>query len=186
MAEEEKKVDKKSFKKEEKKKPYEKKELKFESLIRILATDIPGNTNLYHGLTKIKGVSWAMSNAICHILKMDKNRKVITLSEQELEKISSFIKNPQVPEWLLNRKKDSVTGVSRHIVTTDLDMQKEFDIRKMKKIKSYKGWRHAIGQPVRGQRTRSHFRKRGGAVGVIKSKQAPAKSEKAKPEKGGK
>jgi len=185
MAEDEKKIEKKQGWKEEKKRPVEK-EIKFETLVRILATDIPGETNIYHGLTKIKGVSWAISNAICHTLKLDKNRKVSTLSEQELEKITAFIKNPQLPEWLLNRKKDYATGVSRHIVTTDLDMQREFDVRKLKKIKSYKGWRHAIGQPVRGQRTRSHFRKRGGAVGVIKAKQAPAKSDKAKPEKGGK
>ena len=50
----------------------------------------------------------------------------------------------------------------------------------MKKIKSYKGWRHAMGQPVRGQRTRSHFRK-GSSVGVIKAKAKPgavAPSEK--------
>jgi len=168
-------------------KPLEKKELQFESLIRILGTDIPGNATLYSGLTKIKGISWTISNAICHMLKMDKNKKVSTLSEQEFEKISSFIKNPQLPEWLLNRKKDYVTGASKHLVTTDLDMQREFDVRKMKKIKSYKGWRHAINQPVRGQRTRSHFRSRGGAVGVMKSKQAPAKSDKAKPAaKGGK
>ena len=188
MAEEQEQKQKKFGKKpeEKKKKPVEKKELEFETLIRILATDIPGDATLYHGLTKIKGISWTISNAICHMLKMDKNKKVSTLSEQELEKISSFIKNPQLPEWLLNRKKDYATGASKHLVTTDLDMQREFDVRRMKKIKSYKGWRHAIGQPVRGQRTRSHFRKRGGAVGVIKAKQAPAKSEKAKPKKGGK
>jgi small subunit ribosomal protein S13 len=134
-------------------------------------------------LARIKGVSWSLSNAICYALKLDKERKIKSLSEEEIEKISKFIRNPQVPEWLLNRKKDPATGLSKHLVTTDLEMQKEFDIRKMKKIRTYKGWRHAIGQPVRGQRTRSHFRK-GVSVGVIKKKQAPAKSEKgAKEEK---
>ena len=47
-------------------------------------------------------------------------------------------------------------------------MKREFDIKRMKKIKSYKGARHSAGQPVRGQRTRSHFRSRGKAVGVTK------------------
>ena len=122
-----------------------------------------------------------MSNAICISLNLEKNRKVSTLSPDEIAKISAFIKNPKVPEWLLNRKNEIETGVSRHLVTTDLDLARDFDIRRMKKIKSYKGWRHATGQPVRGQRTRSHFRKRGGAVGVMKMKQAPAKSDKAKP-----
>jgi len=43
----------------------------------------------------------------------------------------------------------------------------------LKKMKSYKGWRHSLGQPVRGQRTRSHFRK-GSAIGVMKTKAKPA------------
>jgi small subunit ribosomal protein S13 len=47
-------------------------------------------------------------------------------------------------------------------------MVKEFDIKRMKQIKSYKGMRHSLKQPVRGQRTRSHFRTTGVAVGVKK------------------
>ena len=39
----------------------------------------------------------------------------------------------------------------------------------MKKIKSYRGVRHSQRQPVRGQRTRSHFRK-GKSMGVSKAK----------------
>ena len=72
----------------------------------------------------------------------------------------------------MNRRKDEETGESKHLLTTDLEMARDFDIRKMKKIKSYKGWRHAMGQPVRGQRTKSHFRK-GTAMGVIKAKAKP-------------
>jgi len=175
--EEKKAGEKKKPKKPEKPEKKEAEHIRFESIVRILATDIPGNSTIYHGLTLIRGISWAMSNAICYTLKLDKNRKVSTLSEDEITKISSFIKNPNLPEWMLNRKRDSITGSSKHLVTIELDLQKEFDVRKMKKIKTYKGWRHAIGQPVRGQRTRSHFRK-GVAIGVIKVKQAPAKSEK--------
>jgi len=44
-------------------------------------------------------------------------------------------------------------------------LQTEFDIKRLKKIKSYRGLRHVLGQPVRGQRTRGHFRKNK-AVGV--------------------
>ena len=50
-----------------------------------------------------------------------------------------------------------------------MDLQNEFDIRRLKKIKSYKGIRHSLGQPVRGQRTKAHFRK-GRAVGVKRVK----------------
>ena len=53
------------------------------------------------------------------------------------------------------------------MIGSNLKLRREFDIRLMKKIKSYKGMRHAIAQPVRGQRTKSHFRT-GSTVGVMK------------------
>ncbi len=148
--------------------PHEKKY--HEAAIRILAVDIPTKKDIYSGLTRIKGVSWAISNAICNELKIDKKRKISTLTEQEIEKISSFIKNPKLPAWLLNRRRDTDTGIDKHIITTELDLQREFDIRKMKKLKTYRGIRHIQGQPVRGQRTRGHFRKKGGAVGVTRQR----------------
>jgi len=160
-------------------KPQEEKR-RAEVLIRIFSTDVPGNFSLYHGLTRVKGVSWAMSNAICNSLRLDKRKRMQELNEKEIESITNFIKSPKIPEWLLNRRKDEETGESRHLLTADLDMAKEFDIRKMKKIKSYKGWRHAMGQPVRGQRTKSHFRK-GGAMGVMKAKAKPGASAPAAP-----
>lgn len=142
-----------------------------EALIRIQGRDVPGNAPVYAGLTRIKGVSFAISNATCISLGIDKKKKISELSEKELTAISDFIKNPKVPEWMLNRRKDTETGESKHLLTNDLDYSKEFDIRSMKKMKSYKGWRHATGQPVRGQRTKSHFR-HGSSVGVAKSKEA--------------
>ena len=166
----------------EKKKPQEEKR-KAEVLIRIFSTDIPGNFSVYHGMTRIKGISWAMSNAICNSLDLDKNKKIQELTEKDIEIINNFIKSPKVPEWLLNRRKDEETGESKHLLTSDLDLARDFDIRKMKKIKSYKGWRHAFGQPVRGQRTKSHFRK-GSTMGVMKTSAAKkAQSAAAAPAK---
>ena len=159
------------------KKPVEEKEIIEEALVRILSTDIPGNKNVYAGLTRIKGISWGISNAACLILKIDKNKKVKDLSEKEIAAITEFIKNPKVPEWMLNRRKDMETGKSMHLLTNDLDYAKDNDIRFLKKMKAYKGWRHATGQPVRGQRTKSHFRSTGkGPVGVAKSKEAKAQT----------
>ncbi len=142
-------------------------EIKEESLIRILSTDIPGNKKIYAGLTRIKGVSWGVSHAVCVVLKLDKKRMIASLSKEEIEKISVFIKNPAIPRFLLNRRFDIDTGESRHLIGSDLDLKKEFDIKRLKKIRSYRGLRHAIGAPVRGQRTRSHFRKNK-VVGVMK------------------
>jgi len=68
--------------------------------------------------------------------------------------------------FLKNRRSDFKTGEESHIIGSELDMKKDFDIRRLKKIRAYRGIRHAAGLPVRGQRTRSHFRKKGQAVGV--------------------
>jgi small subunit ribosomal protein S13 len=146
-------------------------------LVRILTTDIPGEIKLYAGLTRVKGISWTISNAICKELKLNKQKKMTELTEQEIEKINTFLKNLNLPSWLLNRRKDFETGKDKHLFGTELDLQKEFDIRKLKKIKSYKGVRHIQGQPVRGQRTRGHFRKKGRTVGVTRQKAAPAKGK---------
>ena len=45
---------------------------KLKEIVRILNTDIPGTAKIYYGLTRIKGISWLLSNVICHILKIDK------------------------------------------------------------------------------------------------------------------
>lgn len=130
-----------------------------EKLIRILSKDIEGGLNVYVGLTKIKGISWSLSNAICQYLKLDKKRKIGSLTKEETDKITDFIKHPKIPLYLLNRKRDIETGEDKHLIGTELELQKEFDIGRLKKIKSYRGSRHAAGLPSRGQRTKSHFRK---------------------------
>jgi small subunit ribosomal protein S13 len=138
---------------QEQKKDYD------ERIIRILSKDIRGGMSVYSGLAKIKGVSWTLANAICKVLGIDKNRKIGSLSEEEIKKITEFVKNPQIPNYILNRRKDFETGEDRHLTASDLELRKEFDIKRLKQIKSYRGYRHSAGLPTRGQRTRSNFRK---------------------------
>jgi len=151
----------------------------YSSLVRILQTDIPGNKKVFAGLTYIKGVSWTISNAVCHLLKIDSNKKISELTKEEIEKITRFLNEAgkHLPKFLINRRKDFETGEDSHLIGASLDMKREFDIRRLKKIRSYRGLRHATGQPTRGQRTKSHFRAHGKkkAVGVQKKKEAPAK-----------
>jgi small subunit ribosomal protein S13 len=141
-----------------------------ERMIRILSEDIEGKTRIYPGLTRIKGISWTLSNAICRILKLEKTRKIGSLTDEELKKITDFIKNPEVPTYILNRRADLDTGEDKHLVGSDLDLQKEFDIKRLKKIKSYKGYRHMSNLPLRGQRTRSNFRRNRAKGAGIKKK----------------
>ena len=137
----------------------EKSEAYDEGIVRILSTDIEGKMKIYPGLTKIKGISWSLSNAICNILKLDRKRKISSLSQEEIKKISEHASGQNIPAYLLNRRRDLETGENRHLVTSGLELRKDFDIKRMKKIKSYKGIRHIAGLPVRGQRTRGNFRR---------------------------
>ncbi|MFH1290692.1 MAG: 30S ribosomal protein S13 [Nanoarchaeota archaeon] len=141
-----------------------------EVLIRIAGKDIPGSKKIYPGLTRIKGVSWVISNAACIRLGFPRDKKISELSKEEIAKIEEFLKNPDVKDFMKNRRSDPETGETKHYISTDLEMKKDFDIRRMKKIRSYKGIRHTSGLPVRGQRTRSHFRKKGQAVAVKRKK----------------
>lgn len=159
----------KEFAKEEKEKEKEKEAAKVSSFVRILSADIPGDKSILFGLARIKGVSFAFSNALCQVLGIEKERKISSLTNEEIEKITSFIIKPSLPSFMLNRRRDLESGEDKHLVSSALELQRDFDIRRLKKIRSYRGWRHALGQPVRGQRTRSHFR-HGAALGVVKEK----------------
>ncbi|HDD71594.1 MAG TPA: 30S ribosomal protein S13, partial [Candidatus Aenigmarchaeota archaeon] len=101
------------------------------------------------------------------------------LSEAQIEKLEEIIKDPAkfgIPSFLFNRRKDWETGKDLHLTSSELEIQTKFDIQRMIDIKCYKGIRHMLGLPVRGQRTRSSFRK-GRTVGVIRRKER-AKMEK--------
>jgi len=138
-------------------------------IVRVLSRDIEGNMKIYPALTKVKGISWSFSNLICKKLNLDKNRKIGSLTPEEMVKLSEFAKKPEVPRSLMNRRNDFDTGEDKHLIGGDLEFRTEFDIKRLKKIKSYKGIRHTIGQPLRGQKTRSHFRKnKSKGVGIKK------------------
>ena len=139
-----------------------------EKLIRIMSTDIPGSKNIYAGLTRIKGVSWSISNATCLKLNIDKRKKILALSQDEIKSINEFLKKPELNSYLTNRRKDFDDGTDKHLVTNDLDLRNDFDVKRLRKIKSRRGIRHAAKLPLRGQRTKAHFRKNRGKSGGIK------------------
>jgi small subunit ribosomal protein S13 len=150
-----------------------KEEIHSDMLVRILDKDIPGEKKVYIGLMAIKGVSWGMSNAICKSTGIDKKKKIAQLSKDEIDKIEKFIQSPSLPSFLFNRRKDIDTGKDLHLSSTDLELRKEFDIKLLKKIRSYRGLRHSLGQPSRGQRTKSHFRRNKKSKVAVKSKSSP-------------
>ena len=64
-------------------------------IVRILGTDIPSSKKLLYGFSKIKGISYIFSNALCKCLKLDKNRTIESLSDDEILKVEDFLQNPQ-------------------------------------------------------------------------------------------
>ncbi len=155
------------------------------AIVRFLATDIEGHTKLMKALRKIRGVSFMFANAVCIVTNINPNRKIGELSESELKALENAIKSPALPSWMLNRRKDINLGADTHLAGSQLDFEIREDINFMKRMRSYKGVRHELGQPVRGQRTRSSFRTQK-TVGVsrkaMKEAAKPAKKEEQKKE----
>ncbi|MBI2144557.1 30S ribosomal protein S13 [Candidatus Woesearchaeota archaeon] len=162
-------------------------ESQFRHIVRIANTDLDGNKKVIDALRKIKGIGFSLANAICCISKVDMTKKTGNLLPEEVKKIDDTVANAAsiMPSWLLNRRKNLEDGKDKHLVGGDLSFAQESDIRLMMQIRSYKGVRHGIGAPVRGQRTRSNFRKNKGKVlGVIKKKEVAQAVAAAKEEKG--
>ena len=145
----------------------------FKYIIRIANSDVSGEERLAYALTSIRGIGPRISNAIVQKLKLNPNKLAGKLDDKNVVDIENAIMNlnDYVPDWLLNRQKDYDTGEDIHPVSVELKMTHDEDLNRMKKVKSYKGIRHASGHKVRGQRTYSNGRK-GLALGVSRKKGA--------------
>ena len=154
---------------------------------RVFNTDLQGNKPIVQALQKVYGIGFSLANAICHELKIPKTKKAGLLTQNDAKNMESLLKDQNIlPYWLLNKRNDIIVGMTRHLFGSELKFAVETEIKTLKRLRTYKGVRHSVGQPVRGQRTRSHFR-HGRAVGVQKSKIAKVQAAAAgtkKEEKG--
>lgn len=169
---------------EEKKKKARPRGKELRVVVRLVNTDLDGEKKVFYALRKIKGISYTMAKAICNVAGIDPDKKLGSLDEKALEKLKEVIKDPAkhgVPTWILNRRKDMESGSDVHVSGVDVKVSEKFDIKAMIDKKSYKGVRHMLGLPVRGQRTKSSFRK-GKTVGVVRKKMRAA-AAKAKEKK---
>jgi len=140
-------------------------------IVRIMETNLDGSKPVKIAIRSIKGISFMFSNAIASICSFS-DKIVGELTDDEIKQLEEIIENPEkynIPTWMFNRKFDPVTGKDIHLAVSKLDFTHRMDLNVMKKLKTYKGMRHSVGLPVRGQKTRSSFRK-GSTVGVRKKK----------------
>ena len=150
----------------------------FRHIVRVVNTDLKGEKSVLMALQKIKGIGYMFSNFICFSAKVDPTKITGKLSNDEVTKLEDVIKNPakyNCPSWMMNRRKDYNTGEDMHLLNVDLNLTVDDDLKRMKKIRSYRGVRHMLGQPVRGQRTKSNFRANKGKVSLRNKKPTPKK-----------
>jgi small subunit ribosomal protein S13 len=155
----------------------------FRHILRIVDVDVDGTLKAAYALARVKGVSLNLANAVLRTAKIDPEKRAGFLTEAEVEKIEDVVKEParyELPAWLFNRRKDAESGKDSHLISADLVLRTKMDIDQMKNMRSWRGYRHAYGLKVRGQRTKTTGRA-GKALGVKKkelvAKQAAARNE---------
>jgi small subunit ribosomal protein S13 len=156
-------------------------------MLRITGTDVQGTLKIIYALTEIKGISLSLSNAILKKANVNPDVRVGFITETDITKLEEIIKDPakyNLPNWLLNRRKDAETGKDTHLISAELVLRTKTDIDHAKEIRSWRGYRHAYGLKVRGQRTKTTGRA-GKALGV-KKKTLMQRPGAAPPAEGGK
>ncbi|MBD3263329.1 30S ribosomal protein S13 [Candidatus Woesearchaeota archaeon] len=149
----------------------------FRDIVRVVDKDVSGHTSILLALTKVRGSDFMFANAVCEVLDLNKRGKIGNISPEQMKKIEECMRNPgkyKIPAWLLNRRKDIDTGEDKHLISADLKLRKDFDIRFLKKLRCYRGIRHFQGKRVRGQRTRTSGRT-GTTLGVKRKKKSGKK-----------
>ena len=110
---------------------------------RIAGVDLPLNKKVEYGLTAIYGIGIPTAQQIVLKCGIDRSKKVRDLTEEEVTKIRKMIESEY-----------KVEGVLRADIAAN--------IKRLIDVGSYRGIRHKVGLPVRGQRTRTNARTRKG------------------------
>ncbi|MGW8178371.1 MAG: 30S ribosomal protein S13 [bacterium] len=144
----------------------------FNYIVRLHGTNIDGTKMVPYALTEVKGVGIRLARSIVKQLGLDATERLGSLSDADVKRLESALDDPAsigLPTWMLNRRKDPMTGDDLHVLASDLDLMNKDDIDLMRETRSWKGERHARGLKVRGQRTKTTGRT-GRSVGVSKSR----------------
>jgi len=103
-------------------------------MVHIFGVHLPRKKRIPISLTKIYGVGKTTADSICDQLGIDKSSRIHKLSKRQLVRITNIIKK-------------------NVFVSSDLRKLKSYYVKRLMEIGSYKGVRHRIGLPLRGQRT---------------------------------
>ena len=144
----------------------------FKHLVRISGKDIRGDKHVINGLTMIRGIGPRMADIVLKKAEIKPDTFIGLLTDTQVDKLDEIIKDPikfGIPKWFVNHVKDRNSGKDIHLVESNLALYDRNDIDRLKKLRSYRGVKHAVGHKVRGQRTKSTGRG-GRSLGVSRKK----------------
>nr|YP_010726513.1 ribosomal protein S13 [Hypnea spinella]WDY84988.1 ribosomal protein S13 [Hypnea spinella] len=126
-------------------------------MARIAGVDLPKNKRIEIGLTYIYGIGLSRSQHILKKIQVNNNTIIKNLTDQQIIALRK----------ILNEEYD---------IEGDLRRRESMNIKRLMEINCYKGKRHRIGLPLRGQRTRTNARTRRGIKKTMAGKKkAPRK-----------
>ncbi len=124
--------------------------------IRIVGVDLPQNKRGEIALTYIYGIGRSASNTILGKAGIDKNIKVKDWTDEQSAKVREIIG-------------------AEYKVEGELRSEVQLNIKRLMDIGCYRGIRHRIGLPVRGQSTKNNARTRKGRKKTVANKKKATK-----------
>ncbi|MEZ5315462.1 MAG: 30S ribosomal protein S13 [Chlamydiales bacterium] len=120
-------------------------------MTRVIGIDIPGKKRLVISLTYVYGIGRFRSEEIIAKLGLDPNMRAEKLTDDDIVRLNEVL------------QKD-------YVVEGDLRRQVQSNIKRLINIHCYRGLRHRLGLPVRGQRTQTNARTRKGKKRTVAGK----------------
>lgn len=124
--------------------------------VRIVGVDLPQNKRGEIALTYIFGIGRSAANSILEKAGVDKNIKVKDWTDDQAAKVREVIS-------------------TNYKVEGDLRSEIQLNIKRLMDIGCYRGIRHRIGLPVRGQSTKNNARTRKGRKKTVANKKKATK-----------
>ena len=125
-------------------------------MARILGVDIPDKKRGEIALTYIYGIGRSLASKILSKSEVDKNKHVADWTDDESQKIRAIINES-------------------YKIEGELKSEIRLNIKRLIDTGSYRGRRHVLGLPVRGQHTKNNARTRKGPKKTVANKKKAAK-----------
>ena len=125
-------------------------------MARIAGVEVPNNKRVEIGLTYIYGIGRTTSNQILAKTGINPDTRCKDLTEDDVSKLRDEIEN-------------------FHKVEGDLRSEVQLNIKRLMDIGCYRGVRHRIGLPLRGQSTKNNARTRKGKKKTVANKKKATK-----------